>query len=301
MPTYPDFQKASFNGTEFPYSQVTIKGGIRHHVHEYPHSPGGDIEKMGRKLYSFRFRVPFHDLPGSKLDQLFPNLFPGRLQTLIRDFDQQFSAALVVPSIGTIQCVATDWDGTGEMADAISGETWNIEFLEDVDQDSLFDSSPALGIHAMGAAAETLQTKAEEHEFEPGVFQAINDAVGSVLGVLGEADQYSRLVAGKIEAVANLCGTADRELSELQDPMNHVVLEALKDLWANAVDLSQNIPGTGGGPISTYRVPKLMSVGQVASALYGRADRGFDIMQINAIDDPFAIPAGTTLKYVKAA
>ena len=301
MPSYPDFQKASFNAINFPYSQVSIKGGIRHHVHEYPHSPGGDVEKLGRKLYVFRFRVPFHDIPGSRLEQDYQGLFVDRLRTLIALFDRQTTADLVVPSVGTMKCVATDWDGTGDMAEALSGETWNFEFIEDVDQASIVKDIPNLGIHAMKAAAADLQLKADAHGFKPSIFQAINDAVTAVDAVFGVADQYSRLLAAKIEAVAELCSRADREVKEFLDPMNHAVLEALKDLWANAVDLAQNVPGLQGGQLSVFRVPTLMSIGQVATRLYGSAARGTDIMQINPIEDPFAIKAGTELKYVKEA
>lgn len=303
--TYEDkpdgkFPFASFDGDNFPYSLISIKGGMRHHVHEYPHSPGGDVEKMGRKLYVFRFRIPFHNLPGSKLEQQFQGLFPDRLKIFISKFDRQASGLLMVPSIGSMKCVATDWDGTADMADALSGETWNFEFIEDVDQAGILGTVPSLGVHAMADAMAALQKVATIAQI-PSAFDELQDAVNSLLALAGEADLYSRLVAGKIEGIANLCGTLDREIKELQDPLNWPVVEALKDVWANAVDLAENIPGVQGGQLSTYRVPTLMSVGQIAQALYGSADRGTDIMQINPIDDPFAIKAGTELKYVKAA
>lgn len=301
MPIYDTFQKAAFNGIVFPYSQIAIKGGIRHHVHEYPHSAGGDVEKMGRKLYTFRFRVPFHDLPGSDLERDFQGLFPDRLKNFLALFDRQATAELVVPSIGTMKCVATDWDGTADMAEALSGETWNFEFIEDEDRASLVKEIPNLGVHALKASALELQTKADKHGFKPGLFQAINDAVTAVDAVFGVADQNSRLVAAKISAVADLCGRADREIDEFLNPMNHLVLEALKNLWANAVDLAENAPGVAGGELVTYRVPRLMSIGEVATNLYGSADRGADIMVLNPIDDPFEIKKGTNLKYLKDA
>jgi len=306
--TYEDsgdkFQKAQFGDYAFPYSQITIKGGIRHHVHEYPHSPGGDVEKMGRKLYTFRFRVPFHDIPGSRLAVEFQGLFPNRLRNLIALFDRQASLPLVIPSVGTMVCVATDWDGLADMADALSGETWNIEFIEDVDQASIVKALPSLGVASMVAAADNFEALWKKLYFAtkpPSIFQAINDLVTAIDGTFGQFEAYSRLVAGKLEGLAQLCQKADSDVAELRDPMNHLVVEALKDVWASAVDLSQNISGPKGGELSTFRVPRLMSIGQVATKLYGSADRGIDIMQINPIDDPFAIKAGTELQYVKAA
>jgi prophage DNA circulation protein len=304
--TYEDkadgkFPFASFDGTNFPYSKITIKGGIRYHVHEYPHSPGGDVEKLGRKLYEFEFTIPFHNLPGSKLEQQFQGLFPDRLKTFLSKFDQEASADLVVPSVGTMRCVATTWDGVADMAQALSGEEWVFRFVEDVDQASVVKAVPNLGVHAMANAVEELQAKNLKAGLSPSLFDKLQDAVNEVLGILGEADMYSRLAAGKIEGIADLCGKLDRELKELQDPMNSPVLEALKDVWANAVDLAENIPGVQGGQLSYFRVPKIMTVGQIAMRLYGSAERGTDIMQINPIDDPFAIPAGFQISYVKAA
>ena len=303
--TYEDkpegkFPFASVTGINFPYSNITIKGGIRHHVHEYPHSPGGDVEKLGRKLYVFRFRIPFPNLPGSKLEQQFQGLFPDRLKNFLALFDRQATAILVVPSIGSMTCVATDWDGTADMATALSGEEWTFEFIEDVDQASVVKAIPNLGVHAMANAVEDLQAKNLKAGLNPSLFDKLQDAVNEVLGILGEADLYSRLAAGKVEGIADLCGKLDRELKELQDPMNSPVLEALKDVWANAVDLAENIPGVQGGQLLTFRVPKVMSIGQVATRLYGSADRGTDIMQINPIEDPFAIPAGFQISYVAA-
>ena len=301
MASFPDFQKASFNGINFPYSQISVRGGIRHHVHEYPHSPGGDLEKMGRFVYRFRFKIPFHDLPGSKLDVDFPDLYPARLRNFIALWDRQATAGLTIPNIGTMPCVATQWDGVADMHEALSGETWDVEYTEDVDQASVTKTIPRFGVKSMVASVEELQTLADAHNFKPGLFQSLNDAIGAVDGLFGSADAYSRLVAGKIEGIAQLCAILDRDTKEFLDPMNHPVVEALKDVWANAQDLVSVVPGKGGGELSTFRVPRLMSIGQVATKLYGSADRSVDIMQINPIEDPFAITAGTQLLYVKAA
>lgn len=302
MAIYETFQSAQFGPIKFPYSQFTIKGGIRFHQHVFPHSPGSDIEKMGRKDYVFRFRVPMHDLPGSNLERDFPQLFPNRLANILALFDRQATRDLVVPSLGTIKALATDWDGTADMGEALSGESWNFEFIEDQDKASLIGDLPGYGMAGLQQAADDLAKKALDAYKKiglrvPGIFERINDAVGVVLGALGTADAYSRLVAAKIEGLAQLCATADNQIDELQDPLNHAMLEALKNVWANAVDLGESLPGIGPA-VSIYRVPSLMSIGQVSTNLYGTSERGFEILQLNAIDDAFAIKAGTSLTYV---
>lgn len=301
MPIYETFQKASFNGINFPYTQIGISCGIRHFVHVYPHSPGGDVEKMGRKPYQFRFGISFEDVEGSPLERDFQGLFPDRLRNFLALFDRQATADLVVPSIGTVKCCAIDWNGTADMAESLSGEKWNFEFIEDQDHASLIKTIPNLGTHALKASVEELQKKADDHGFKPGFFQGLNDMVTSVDAVFGVSDQYSRLLGAKLSALGDLCARFDRETKEFLDPMNHAVLDGLKDLWANAIDLSESLTGASGAQLATYRVPKLMSIGQVATKLYGSAERGAYIMKINAIDDPFEIPAGTSLQYVKDA
>lgn len=303
MPVYSTFQKAQFGPIAFPYTQINIKGGLRHHVHEFPHAPGGQVEKMGRKVYTIRFRIPLHDVPGSNLERDFPQLFPNRLVNLLAIFDREKTLDLVLPNLGTMKCVATDWDGTADMTEALSGETWNVEFTEDEERASLVKDIPQYGIQAMQDAADDLWAKAKAAYFgvkPPGLFQQINDAVALVDGALGTADAYSRLVSAKIEAVADLCGKADREIDALQDPMNHQLVEALKNVWANAVDLRENLPGTTA-KIEIFRVPKTMDIGQVSTRLFGTSERGMDLLQLNAIEDAFAIKAGTELQYLKEA
>ena len=58
MPLFDNLERASFAGYAFPVSDVEVTGGLRDHVHEYPHSPGGAPEKLGRKLYEFSFTSP---------------------------------------------------------------------------------------------------------------------------------------------------------------------------------------------------------------------------------------------------
>jgi len=48
---FENLRKTAFDGIEFPIESIKVKGGLRFHVHEYPHVPGGDAEKLGRRLY----------------------------------------------------------------------------------------------------------------------------------------------------------------------------------------------------------------------------------------------------------
>ncbi len=103
------FPKAEFDGLVFAYSEMTVKGGIRFAPHEFPHVPGAEIEKMGRKAYAIGVRAMFHDIPGSDLAREYPDAYPNGLRTMREKFEVQLSGDLVVPSLGKIRVVAHEW------------------------------------------------------------------------------------------------------------------------------------------------------------------------------------------------
>ena len=300
QPYFSTLPKASFNGLEFPYDSIEIKGSSRHHIHEFPHSAGGDPEKMGRKLYTIRFRGYFHDLPGSDLAQAFRGLLPGRRDQLLDLFEREETKQLVVPNFGSIFAFCTEWTGRADLSESLSGERWELEFLEDDDNIIDVEGREIASMPQVVVLNDAFQSFWPYDEFKPSLIQQINDAITSVDGLIGEADAYSNLISAKLLAVADLCSRADRELEELQDPMNHRMLEALKALWSSASDLADNVTSSAG-TLSVYRVPRVMAVNQISVQLFGTAEKSFDLLQMNAIDDAFAIPAGTEIKYMVAA
>jgi prophage DNA circulation protein len=299
------FPRASFDGVEFPYSEVSVKGGIRYSIHEFPHANGGEPEKMGRKPYVITFKTTMQSILGSDLEREYPDAYPTGMRLLREKFEIQLSAALVVPTIGKIRAVATDWIQRFD-AKAPSGESFDIEFLED--QESIFLTSGASGLASSAAAAaeinDELAAAAALAEFKKeqtlSVFQQINDAVTAVQGAVAMGDAFARVVEGKIRAVVSLCAFADSSLEELQNPQNHLVIAALKDLWLAHVELADNVIETTQ-TIREWTVPTKMAIGAVSSRLYGTSERGGEILQLNGVDDAFAIPAGTVLRYVADA
>lgn len=292
------FPKAAFAGIEFPYETIQIKGGIRHTLHEFPHAPGAELEKMGRRAYVVTFRTYFHDLPGSSLARQYPDLYPRRLQLLRQQFDAETTDKLVIPNVGTIKACATNWTHILESR-IVSGESAEFEFTEDQEA-AMLDRvvRDAASKQALIEANDRLFMATALADFKKestqSIFQDISDAVTSVQGVFGQADAYSRMVEGKLQAVVNLCSWADGQLTEMQDPVNHLVLDAIKDVWFAAKSLAENVTQTRS-PLRKWSVPKKMPIGEVSICLYGTTERGVDIMNLNAIDDPLAIPAGTVL------
>jgi hypothetical protein len=298
MAVFDGFQRMSFDGIAFPVSDVVVKGSVRHHVHEFPHSPGGEPEKMGRKLYTVSLTAHFHELPFTDLDEFYPKLYPEGLSTLQRTWEAQKTADLVVPNLGTIRAFCTEWTRKVDFRGARTGELVDLQFLEDQEKDYLLENVIEFGedFQKTYDRLEALMgTKIPE---PPSVFQAINDVVTAILAISGAADASQRLLAAKIAGLTQLCSTAEREVAELQDASNWQVLEALKDLWKAAVDLGEQV----GGPevqILTYEVLGTMAIAQVSTAIYGTAERARELLDLNDIPDVFAIPPGTRIRYLR--
>lgn len=288
------FAKAAFDSIEFAYIDVSIRGGTRYAVHEFPHSPGAEIEKMGRRPYTIVFACTFHRIPKSELDRQYPDLYPTRLRQLRERFEKELTADLVVPNLGTIKATATSWNQTFN-SNVPTGEQVTLEFIEDQDLGAFTDETSDYSPARMAEANDGLQALADfKRAKAQSVFQDINDAVTAVQGVFGQADAYSNLVAGKIAAVSQLCAFADGQLEELQNPENHLVLDALKDLWLATVKLGQNVTQTRAQLLS-YNVPKVMSLNQIASTLGNSAEK---LLELNSFDDALAVPAGTVVIYI---
>lgn len=292
------FDKASFKEIKFPYTNLSIKGGIRYTQHEFPHSPGSEVEKMGRKAYVITFTCDFHYLPGSELDKQYPELYPTGLRQLRELFEKETTASLVVPTIGTIPAVATSWTQNFS-AHTSSGENVSLEFVEDQDATKSFDDQTLdYGVTKMVEANDQLLAAAALLQSKQliSITQAINDAVGSVQAVAGVADAMSQVVKGKIEGVKNLCAMADAQSEDLQNPANHAILEALKQVWLAAVKLAENITQSQK-QLLLYTTPRLMGVNEIATAKYGSSARSVEIMQLNNFIDALAIPPGTPVVY----
>lgn len=291
------FQKASFNGIEFPIARVAVKGGIRHHLHEFPHSPGGEVEKMGRKLYAISMTAFFHDVPDSDLAEQYPELYPQRLFALQRALEDETTGPLVIPNLGTIQAVGVDWRRAFDFGMSLTGEAVDLEFVEDQDRDTVFENVD-LGRGALDRKNYQLQALVQENKI-PGlsVFQAINDVMTAIQAVEGLGDAAAKLMEAKLLQLVELCATADR-LASMQLPENHHALRELKALWLTATQAVEDVLARRH-PIHTWTVGKLMGVAEVSTAIFGSADHAMDLLQMNPIEDAFAIPAGTVLRYYR--
>ena len=289
MPSAADFfQKAAFANFAFPVSHISVKGGLRDHVHEYPHSPGGAPEKLGRKLYGIDFTVPAHN---TMLD--WQDFYPGVLTQLMIVFEGGKTFDLVVPTIGTIQAYATEWSRDFD-AKRRSGEDCKFSFRED--QSGLFLVESLVKISANSLETATGVLLGLEPDF-PGLsfFDAISALVNSILAISDQVQLFSNQIEAKASGLASLCSQLDSSLKILNEPVNHQLLDALHDVWASAIQLNKDALKSAKQKI-VYTVPAHMPISQVAMALYGDSSRAMELLQMNAVNDAFSIPKGTQLR-----
>lgn len=312
---FDDLPRAGFAGFEFPVSHIEVIGGLRDHVHEYPHSPGGAPEKLGRKLYEVHYSCPMYQ--GSKL---YPLLWPETVASLRIIFEGGNSFDLVIPTIGTITAYCTSWREVADTKKARNGVTYDLVFREDDSNlflvDKLITQTTASFSSSVAAYNAALQDQidgpddAEALVDEPDALmleapsgndlqtlQQIGSDASSVLGAVTAALSFGDTIASAALALASLCADADANVAYLNMPTAWPLLYALEALWVQAIQLSQDALQTGFEVIY-YTVPAgtTMSVSAISTAIYGDASEAVTIMQTNALENPFAVPGGTVVK-----
>jgi hypothetical protein len=296
MPIFDSLQRCGYDGLQFPIKSISIKGRYRHHEHEYLRVPGAVIEKLERALYNIEIQACFDtNVRG------FGKLWPDAVNALRSKFETGLTAGLVIPTIGTVPAFQPEWDQNIDMARVRSGETIKLMFKEDqtqrvlssalvkVQQQSMADSLNRFNV----TRAQILGVPANDSD----IFDKIQAAANSVLAIKDQADLQGGLLAAKIARLTNIMNEADSALESYKHPENYQALDAFLELWDAGVKLATNLAESPRGP-RTFTTPRVMSVADVAAAVYGGStERANEILMNNRLDDAFAIPAGTKLIY----
>lgn len=291
---FDGFKPFSFAGVKFPYVSYEIQGAYRIHVHEYPHSPGGAIEKLGRSLYEFTVNVDWRGaIDSKKYPQLIKNL--GVLRGLWED---GVTEKLHIPHIGTVKALCTNWREAAKNTDR-SGISSTLKFQED--STDAFLALEVIQVKTANFNETAANFSAAIRPPGTNIFRQIDEAVSSILAIKDQAQLFGSFVTSKIEGLIQMLRLADETVRELNDPPYNVdLVEALHALWDATQQLGKDIQQKGD-LLKEYTVPLTMSITQVAAAIYGDTERAMDIMQLNVIRDPYAIPAGTKLRYYDTA
>jgi len=306
---FDQFQPFSFAGLPFPYETYAVTGGIRKHKHEYPHSPGAAVEKLGRELYEIRVSVNF---TAGLVKQPYEDLL-NNLAALRSVFEQQTTDGLTIPHIGTIQACAEKWTESARNLNRSTIKT-ELTFFEDLNsalqlQDTVTVTSAALpdltNKFRILAAPLSPQPTRTSFTITPqgpntlNIFEAIDALAVSISGIKDQQELYGALVAAKIDGIIALFQQADRSEPSLNDPQNYLVLDAMHALWAACLSLRDDLQNTGFRA-QLYGVTTVMSISQVSYAIYGNTLASAQLLQLNALDDPLRILPGTTILYYPA-
>lgn len=292
MPSpFDTLARSSFAGIEFPSTKIRLRGSGRHHVHVYAHVPGGDPEKLGRNLYEIEMEAIFATgAPG------YSDLWPRRLGLLRQLFDAQHTDWLVIPTVGRMKVFATSWDQEMLPAKILNGEPATFRFLED--QAEAFAITNLITVNTATVVGQTnvFRIELEKTEATGDIFDAIQALGNSVLAFRDQAELGDRLLEEKLNQLVQLCDEANRTVEVFQDPRNYGALNALKDLWASAVQLEESLSGPTSS-FAFYVTQREMTISQVSTALYGDTSRAVEILQLNPIENGYSIPTGTRIRY----
>lgn len=288
--SFSQILRASFDGIEFPVRKVTVRGGIRQHDHEFPKAAGAATEKLGRKLYVINMSAVFYD---NLLPPWDNSLWPANLFLLRDIFERQKTAKLAIPTIGEIDAVCVNW--TQEMdVKARSGETVEFEFKEDQSLDYLIEGLISIRSQSILVKVYKIQQEAALLKL-PNIFDKLVDKLVGAIQFLEGAEAIAGVAQARLGQVLTMFARLDSAVGALSSAANYTLLEAFLDTWAQTQQLHDDLLKQSL-PLIYYTVPRVMSVSDVARAIYGSTEKAADILTMNPIEDAFAIRPGTQLR-----
>ena len=294
-----NYLPASFDGIAFPVRSITLLGAIRHHQHEYPHTPGSDPEKMGRKSYVIRMEAIFSSMDGP-IRERYPDLYPNGLKNIRSTFEQQKTSTLVIPTVGSIQAYAGTWQQKWTSA-ILDGETMELEWYEDQSADFLVSTAFEFGANDVVAKAKKVRFLVSTENFDPetmSLFDALNNAVGAFTKARDQVGRQLAKIENKIRKVETLCGQIKRNVEILKSAEFVRVSSAVTDLQYAALVTAQSIAAPVA-KILKFIAPVTSSVTDLSIAIYGNTARAMDILKLNEFADALRIPPGTVVRYSK--
>lgn len=299
---FTKWARLSFGGIEFPFTEITVKGSLRHHIHEYIKRPGGEVESLARRAYVVTVRAEMMNtiVPVTPFAQ-WVDLYPSRLSALISLFEQGLAQDLFLPNQGrSLRCKATDWTRS-IFATKRSGETVEFSFLED-------STEAFTTLNLIGVGGETLSLKMADLQVEveaigdPPALDALDrlqDALTDYITARDDALARAEYQTARIDSVV----ARSRDLAGV--PSMNVATSArantaLISFWSIAIQI-RNARVAAAKPLLGYLTPRpLMSVLDVSFDLYGGPQKAVEILRLNDLDNAFAIPRNTLIRYLAA-
>lgn len=295
IPTIFDaHQPMSFAGQRYPFERYEVTGEFRDHIFEYPHTPGGVPEKLGRSLYRINVDAFFDgnlildDYSGTKL-------WPDGFNIIRKLFETGQTDDLVIPTLGTLPAYIKSFKWT-EDSMRRSGVKASISFVEDSSRSYIQSQLAAPSTGNLEDKASAAKSAWDQFPKKNSIFDQINMLVADVTAYRDSLTLYSDIFESKMLSLLSALALANDTVAELGDPHFIFGLTALHDLWEATRNLRDDIQSTGV-EMRYYVVPKQMGVGEISVAIFGDSTHSADILGLNVILDPLAVPAGTRIRY----
>jgi prophage DNA circulation protein len=327
MTALQNLARAGFDGIAFPVANYEVTGGIRDHIHTYPHSPGGAAEKLGRELYRVRYSAIFDQ----KITGYGDNLWPGDLSDMRERWEQEVTSTLTIPTIGDIQAYCKSWTERAAPTRQ-SGVEVDMEFVEDQSQAFLINSIVQVTSSTLKSAGDEFDTQFQPlldggtvsataitrivpppvgtipraktfqgaytqlRERDANVLTKIRAAYQTAITVIEKPSRFADQVLRAAETLITLCQQNYARIQVLKNPLMWERAYAFRRVWSSAVKLRNDL-NKQAPRILIYVAPIDTSIGAVSRSIYGDASYASQIMQLNAIPNPLAIRKGSQLRY----
>lgn len=280
------YERSSFGGIKFPFTDLSIKGSLDHHVHKYLHRPGGEIENLARHLYEFKFNCDFHDRYRTH-----PTLIPDLLR-LIRLFESGETQELVVPGAGTFRAKAIDW--TRNVTNMVrSGGRVSITFMEDsTDEFTTATLVPTGESNSLPQIATLFKQEADAMG-RPDLGNRLVLSVNDYISARNNLDVTAGGSPVTVQPVINTCKSISAD-GAFQSPRNAKAFMVLQEVGATAIGIAKSNP-LSPTTANKYTTLSPISVMELAMQFYGRSDRAASLLAINNFTDALRIPAGSVI------
>ena len=296
--------ECSYEGVAFPVESFTVDGGNDAADHAAYLRRGADIEPTGLRAYSGTFDVPLVDT--APLVARYGNLSTALRFDLFNAFETTPIGTLIHPTMGRFRALIADWKESAK-PDERNGTRLSVTWREHNGEAALLlsdtggvpqdaPSTVTARAAAADAAASSLATSrgAAVAGYAP-LSATIAAGLTTLDGApLGYAATIAAIAAMAAPVAANLA------LRSLAPVDAHAVTVALLALRTSLMLLrSRYVPSQA--TVRTYTVPSVMSVSDVALAVYGDASRTAPLYAANAFPDPLFVAAGTRVTVIPAS
>lgn len=289
MPSFPNPKVGRFGDISFPVRSCSARFALKEHVHKYIHTKGGDAELMKRDPYEITMTIPFID--GFKS---YPNLFTSGVGKFRALAEEQERLPLTVPALGTFKAAYAFEFAQDYEAKLTNGVLVNVRFREDNSED--FTPAKLVAVAAANLTQGLASLEGLAPNPSPFILDSIFAAARELQGLRDGALLELAFYLGKVDALLSLLDEADRTLDTLKDPAEAELIDAFKNLWDSTIATGESILEIND--VRTFVTPRRMTCGEIGAQVYGSAARGGELLQLNALDDPFNVPAGFTIRYI---